>query len=195
MKRIHLTCGDVYLVGYENCDVQGDVLENFYIADQLFTNPNETTLDKYFVRPFIKDSDQRQRGQYIIDTKMNILEKWPWTNNSIDEIIQINSLEHFWHNTEIPFIISEAYRVLKKGGKWGFDFPDIKNIVLKYHDSDPDFCMKLIYGSRKNEYCCHEFGYTVDSIRDYFTSDKWDLEFKDVVKHDYPATGVWATKK
>lgn len=194
MKNVHLTCGDIYLIGYENCDIVGDKIENFYLADELFQNPNATTLDNYFSKPFVKDSDERKLNQFIIDTQMNILQQWPWADNSVDEIVQINSFEHFWHNIEIPFIIKEALRVLKPGGVWKFDYPDIKEIVNQYHDVDPDFCMKLIYGSRKNQYSCHEFGYTKESMKDFLFDTQWKLEFKDVVKHDYPSQGVWATK-
>lgn len=195
--KIHLTSGDIYLEGYINCDIVGDVLDEHtkaMIADGIVDNPNATTLENYFKRPFVKDSAKRKLNSFIIDKKMNILEKWDWKDNSINEIVQINSFEHFWHNSEVPFIISEAYRVLKISGVYKFDFPDVKAIVEQYHDTDPDFCMKLIYGSRKNQYSCHEFGYTKESIKDYFDSKKWSLEFKDVVKHDYPSQGVWATK-
>lgn len=197
MKKIHLTCGDIYLLSYENCDIVGHALTDLdraMLEDGIIKNPNATTLENYFVRPFVKDSNQRVLNEFIIDTKMNILEKWRWDDESVDEIVQINSFEHFWHNSEIPFLISQARRVLKVGGVWKFDFPDVKEIVNQYHDTDPDFCMKLIYGSRKNQYSCHEFGYTKKSIKDYFPSEIWSLEFKDVVKHDYPSTGVFATK-
>lgn len=192
MKKVHLTCGDIYLVGYENCDIVGEYLDK---TNEVVENPNATTLDNYFTRPFIQDADKREVKKIIIDTKMNILEKWPWADNSVDEIVQVNSFEHFWHNSEIPHIINEAHRVLKVGGVWKFDFPDVKAIVEKYYESDPDFCMKLIYGSRKNQYSCHEFGYTTKSILDYLSANQWGkVEFKDVVKHDYPSQGVLATK-
>lgn len=197
MKKIHLTCGDIYLIGYENCDIIGEIIDSMnqtFFNDEIIINPNATTLDKYFKRPFVKDNTKRKLNPFIIDTQINILEKWPWGNNSVDEIVMINAFEHFWHNSEIPHIIKEAWRVLKSSGTFKFDFPDIKKIVNQYHDSDPDFCMKLIYGSRKNKYSCHEFGYTKESIKDYFNLTQWTFEFKDVVKHDYPSQGVWATK-
>ena len=196
-KCVHLTAGDIYLVpsgmdeSWENCDIVGKLAKDCIIPE---IAENATTLDLYFKKPFEKEAVKRPIKTIIVDTKMNILETWPWADNSVAEIVQVNSLEHFWHNREVPFIVGEAYRVLKRGGVWKFDFPDIKKIVELYHDTDPDFCMKLIYGSRKNDYSCHEFGYTKQSILDYFYPLDWSLEFREVVTHSYPSQGVWATK-
>jgi SAM-dependent methyltransferase len=194
MKRVHLCCGSVYLKGYENCDIVGDVLPNYVMADGIAENPNETTLENYFKRPFEKDSKKRERPGFIIDTQMNILEKWPWDDRSVDEIVMVNGFEHFEPNTELKHVIKEIERVLRVGGMFLFDFPDIKEIVNQYHDTDPHFCMELIYCNRKNKYSVHPFGYTYKTIPTYLTPDKWEIYPLDVVKHDYPSLGVHALR-
>jgi ubiquinone/menaquinone biosynthesis C-methylase UbiE len=195
--KLHLCCGDIYLLGYINCDIVGEKIENFYLVDEIIQNPNATTLDNYFKDPFEKDVTKRKRKQFIIDVQMNILEKWPFEDNSVDEIVMISGFEHFEHLTELPHIISEAYRVLRKGGIWKFDFPDIYNQVKKYHGIDAEndeFMIELIYCNHKNKYSVHQWGYTEKTLPKYLKPNNWQLEFKQVVKHDYPMIGVFATK-
>lgn len=194
MKRVHLTCGDIYLTNYENCDIVGKVVEPFHqamIADGIVENPNQTTLDNYYKFPFEPDFNKRVRREFLIDRLMDIKKEWPWDNNSIDEVVQVASFEHFLHRTEIPHIISEAQRVLKSGGIYKFDFPDVRGIVEQYDD---DYMMELLYGNHKNQYSSHEYCYTMNSIKAYFDSKEWTIEQKATVKHDYPSIGVWATK-
>jgi SAM-dependent methyltransferase len=208
--KLHLCCGDIYLKGYVNCDIFGyQISKDGYSANNyddilgdvinfpLGVNPNETTLDNYFKFPFEPDVTKRIRRQFIIDIKMNILEKWPFEDGSVDEIVMISGFEHFEHLTELPHIISEAQRVLKKGGVWKFDFPDIYNQVLSYHGIDAEndeFMIELIYCNHKNKYSVHQWGYTRLTLPKYLKPELWKLEFKDVVKHDYPMIGVHAFK-
>lgn len=198
MKKLHLCCGSVYLSGYENCDIVGEVIDPLnktLIANRIVENPNETTLDKYFKFPFEVDSTKRVRRSFIIDTQMNILEQWQWADQSVDEIVMINGFEHFEPYTELKHVISEVTRVLKPGGVWKFDFPDIKTIVDQYYESDPQFCMELIYCNRKNKYSVHPFGYTYTTLPMWLPKETWDLKAESIVKHDYPSSGVIANKK
>ena len=160
MKKIHLCCGDVYLDGYENCDIDGyrmfdshQAVRNYLneecdaCSDIIYLengNPNITDLDHYFKFPFETEVSKRVRRPFIIDTKMNILATWQWADQSVDEIVSVSAFEHFEHLTELPHIISEAHRVLKPGGIWKFDFPDVKQVVEDYYDAAPEFCMELI---------------------------------------------------
>jgi len=204
--KIHLCCGDVYLVGYENCDVVGRVLSPVskpnptafapQVPDEDSTedNPNETTLEHYFKFPFEQNVENRFRREFILDRKMDLLGDWPWMANEVDEIVMVNAFEHFTKD-QVSHILTEALWVLKKGGIFKFDFPDLKRIVEIYHETDPEFMMNLIYCNHKNKYSVHEWGYTIKSIRNYLSPEDWQLVFKDVVQHDYPSTGVWAYKK
>lgn len=198
MYKVHLTCGDIYLKGYENCDIVGELLDQAtkaMIADGIVENINETTIDKYYKFPFEPDFNKRIRRPFIVDRLMDIKKPWAWKNESLDEVVQIASFEHFLHRSEIPHIISEAHRVLKSGGIYKFDFPDVKGIVeLCKNNNNDDYMMELLYGNHKNQYSSHEYGYTFESVHAYFDPKKWKLEKKTTVNHDYPSTGVWATK-
>lgn len=189
--KLHLACGDVYLDGYVNIDIDGKLVSECSPEE---LDANRTTLDKYFKYPFEFDINKRVRRSHIVDIRMNVLHKWPWADGLVDELVSVSAFEHFEHQTELPHIINEAHRVLKTGGIWKFDFPDIRKIVELYHDDAPLFMSELIYCNHKNKYSVHQWGYTEKSVSNYVTLDKWRLEFKDVVSHCYPMQGVWATK-
>lgn len=198
MKRVHLTCGAVYLQGYENCDIVGTIVEPFHqslLADGIVENPNATTLDKYYRYPLELDFNKRVHREFLVDRLMDIKKEWPWEDNSLDEIVEIASFEHFEHKTEIPHIIKEAHRCLKKGGIWKFDFPDIKGIINTYADKDDQFMMEQIYCNRKNEYSVHCWSYTENTIPLYLDEKKWNIKYGQIVHHDYPMIGVTATKR
>ena len=186
--KIHLCCGAIYLKGYVNCNIDG------VMRGDLVFNDNETDLEHYFKDPWEPDPKKRKRRQYIIDMKMDILQPWPWKDQTVDEIVMVSAFEHFEHRDEIPHIINEAHRVLKTNGVFKFDFPDIKKQVQQYYDKDPEFCMELIYCNHKDKHSMHLWGYTLMTIGNYLTPRYWSLENKNVVNHDYPMIGIWATK-
>jgi len=188
MKKVHLCAGSVYLKDYENCDIDGTII------NLLSENGNLTTIDKYFKYPFNEKSDDRRRRDFTIDTKMNILAEWPWETGSVDEIVMINCFEHFNHVTDIPHIINEVQRVLKVGGVFIVNFPDIKKIVDLYYKTDPYECMELIYCNHKNQYSIHHFGYTPKTFKKLF-SKSYKIQKKTIVKCDHPMTGMIVTKQ
>lgn len=193
MKKIHLCAGSVYLTGYENCDIEGEIVDYAMINDNIVINPNETTLENYFKFPFEADSNIRQQRGCIIDRKMDILKKWPWEDSSVDEIVMINAWEHFFHNTESLHIRDEIKRVLKVNGKFIINFPNIKEIIEKYYDTDPFKCMELIYCNHKNQYSVHHFGYTPETFKKYWPAS-YKIEEKTIVKCDHPMIGMVVTK-
>jgi SAM-dependent methyltransferase len=186
MVKLHLCCGDVYLQDYINIDVDGKLA---FDCTQAEIDANKTTLVKYFKYPF-----GTPRRPIIVDRRLNLLEKWDYADNSIDEVVMISCFEHFEHHTELPHVLREVTRVLRPGGVYKFDFPNIKDAVLKYHDTNMQFCAELIYCNRKNKYSEHKWGYSPTSIPIYLPEKQWQLEFGDIVHHDYPMTGCLATK-
>lgn len=187
--KLHLCCGDIYLKGYINIDINGILINDFKSE-----NINETTLDKYFKYPFEPDVSKRIKRPFIIDKQMNILERWPFEDESVEDIVMISCIEHFNPKTELPHILSEMNRVMKKEGRLIIDFPDIKKQVDEYYDKDPEFCMELIYCNHKNPYSIHHWGFNEKTFPNYLGRN-WEYTFETVVKHEYPMIGVIAIKK
>lgn len=213
--KIHLCCGSIYLDGYINVDIEGYIIDelNGVLADKFNSrdeivdtlnlengNPNKTTLENYFKTPFIRNENTRVKlkKEFIIDKQMNILDKWDFEDNSVDEIVMISCIEHFNPKTELPHIFNEINRVMKKNGKLIIDFPDIKKQVEQFIDSEPEWCMELIYCNHRHQYAIHHWGFTQKSFPKWL-GENWNYLFCDtedfVVKHDYPMIGCYAVKK
>lgn len=65
------------------------------------------------------------------DLQLNLLEKLPFPDNSIDFIYSSHFLEHF-QTLEIKSILKECYRILKPGGKISSVVPDA-SIYIKFY--------------------------------------------------------------
>ena len=181
MNRLHLCCGDVYLEDYINIDTYGVLVSS--VSD----NPNKTTIDKYYKNELCEPKLP------IIDRQMNLPNEWDYPENNLDEVLMICAIEHFAKNDAIK-LIKYINLSLKLGGKFRFDFPDILNTIYQYCDR-PDYMIRLIYGSGKNEWAYHKYGYTKKTIVELLNLYPWSIiEFKDIVNHEYPMTGVEATK-
>jgi SAM-dependent methyltransferase len=183
--KLHICCGDVYLKNYINVDIQGRIRQPNDVV-------NETTFDKYYTKPF-NFTPKDVRGSFTIDQKVDILKSWPW--NDVSEIIMIQAIEHF-NLFEGEFIISEIYRVLKSGGKFIFDFPDLLETFNSYKD-DFDKLVRFIYCHNKDKYALHKTAYSESTFRRLLISNnrKWSsIEFKNVILHDYPVIGGIAIK-
>lgn len=187
MMKLHLCCGTVYLDGYVNVDIQGYVVT----PDQVHA---KTTKDRYYVHP-LRERPLARRGHFPVDMKVDLLIPWPWRDNSADEILIVQALEHFLPD-EAEFIMEEIYRVLKIGGEFAFDVPDIVATAIKYQDNW-QMLNRLIYCNHKDAYSVHRTAYNEEYIKKFLANSSrvWSaVEFRNIVKHDYPVIGVKAIK-
>jgi len=217
--KLHLCSGDIYLKGYINIDIDGYVISEDgktmareyatherlegvgflprYVKEIKDYNPiNETDLEHYFKFPFIKDPIERTKNKrpFIIDKQMDILKKWDFEDNSVDEIVMISCIEHFDPKHELPHILKEINRVMKIGGQLKTDWPDLKAQFDMYYGVDDEMLMELVYCNHKSKYAIHHWGFTPKIFPNYLGTN-WNYEFKEVVKHDYPMQGCIATKQ
>ena len=174
--KIHIGAGDVYLEDYINIDIEGKWATRVSKEE---LEANSTTLDKYFKYPF-----GTPRRNIIIDMKINLLKPWGFVNGVVEEIVMISCLEHF-SKQEGAHIISEIKRVLAPGGRAIIDIPNIKKQVERFYDSDPEWCMQLVYCNGKNPYSFHRYGYTEASFFELW-GQGYTVSFQNIVKHDYP---------
>lgn len=179
--KVHLCCGDVYLEGYTNVDVFGD------LVGEVTYNPNITTIDKYYKK------NLHDYSRPVLDLRMNLVEEWLFATNSVDEFLMVCAIEHLteFHAKQV---IERVYQSLKPNGVFRFDFPDIYKTLEVYKDN-PEYAMRLVYGSGKNEWGFHRWGYTKESIKTILNKHQWgNITFCDIVPHEYPMIGVIATK-
>lgn len=92
------------------------------------------------------------------------IKKMPFKPNFFDKIILIEVLEHI-HPMEIPFVLRELNRVLKRGGQLVITVPTILTPVQTKHyqhfskkkiekDLESFFKIKKIIGQNKNSFLC-----------------------------------------
>ena len=182
-KKLHICSGSVYLVGYDNIDVQGRKPKEGETFDK-------TTFEKYYKHP-LKKEPKEDRGNFIADDNWDILSLWPVRGKSIIKVVMIQAVEHFLPY-EAEFLVSQVYRVLRMGGQFVFDFPDILQTILRYYQSDPEMMNRLIYCNHKDKYSVHRYSYDEYTFKELLESNGrvWSsIEFKEVVKHDYPVIG------
>lgn len=187
-KKLHVCCGDIYLLDYINIDIKGIIVKNKFCY-----NHNLTTLDKYYKFPF--GSEPRE---FIIDEQMDILLPWCFKDESVDEVLMISAIEHFTL-AEAEYIIKQAFYVLKHGGVLKIDFPDLVKGVDDYSFGKCTWeeLMQLIYCNNKNKYSEHKYGYIKTTFKELLERagrDWKSIVFKDIVKHSYPMIGCEAVK-
>jgi predicted SAM-dependent methyltransferase len=86
---------------------------------------------------------------------MDATEPWPYEDESIEEIISQEFLEHI---KDTEFILKEAYRVLKKGGKFEFSCPDFEGIVKQFFTASPkeqEYMKRGILGDGVHQFDFH----------------------------------------
>ena len=189
MLKIHVACGDVYLKDYINIDIQG-----FVRQENAWKDPNETTFDNYYTKP-LDFTPKDTRANFVIDERVNILLPWKWKDNTVDEVVMIQAMEHFTY-FDGCYIVKEIHRVLKPGGKFVFDFPDVIETFNQYA-SDFDKLIRLLYCNYKDQYAEHKIGYNEETFTKLLELEnrRWtSIEFKEVIEHAYPVIGGIATK-
>lgn len=162
--KLHIGCGTVYLKNYINVDANPHYLEKDAPSDIL--EMNSTTLDKYYKYEFCGSS-----GLCVADVKA-LAQSLPFTNETVDEIIMLHILEHL-PAYKVDDLIHEFNRVLKSGGKIYIAVPDIietaKLLVNSRSFEEEDWAIRLIYGTQKNEFSHHFYGYTKRTLEKLFT--------------------------
>lgn len=178
MKRVHLCCGDVYLEGYENVD---------RVGSSCYYKQKGTTLENYYTH------ELHNNKQCVIDRWMDISKNWLFEPESVEEFVMVSAFEHF-SREDAERLITNVYTSLKFGGVFKFDFPDIEETIKQYRDR-PEYMMRLIYGSQKNDGAFHRWGYTKETIREKLAKHPWlEVHFGDIVKHEYPMIGCSVIK-
>lgn len=171
--KLHLACGDIYLAGYTNVDIEGEI----------GVSPNPTTLDKYYEGREI-GKPQKKYVDMLCDVS-----KLPGDIEA-DEIVAIQVLEHF-PQAEVVKVLRKWYLRLKKGGHLLLSVPDLHRSLLL----EDNFAIRLVYGSQKNKHSYHLSGFTKNTLSAYLSIAGFKkIEFGRYIQHDYPTIQTKAYK-
>jgi predicted SAM-dependent methyltransferase len=123
-----------------------------------------------------------------IDYKSNIGDLSMFGNNTVDLIYCCHAFEYF-DRMEAGLVLTEWYRVLKKGGVLRLAVPDFENIVKvyqKYDDLEHRGILGPLYGHWVvgNKVLYHKTVYDYDSLKNLLES----VGFKDYHRYDADKT-------
>ena len=119
-----------------------------------------------------------------IDYKTNVSNLSMFENNSITLIYACHILEHFKRH-EIKRVLTEWYRVLKKGGILRIAVPDFEAIVKVYQDNkDMEEIIGLLYGGQNYEHNFHHICFDFKYLKDWLN----DIGFKNVHRYEWRKT-------
>lgn len=193
--KLHLGCGPVYLDGWINGDIYQEGYT--YLAEERndLLEYNKTDIANYYKYPFGK----RKSDFVIVDKYLDLTKiPYPFKDNSVDKILIVGAFEHFTLDEGIN-MLKEWYRILKVGGEVLIDIPDLIGTLKLLEDAknveEMNWAIRLIYGSQKNEFSFHKWGYTFETLSELCRSIGFKkIEKVDLMKHDYPMLMVRAIK-
>ena len=117
--KLNLGCGNQFIDGWINVD--------YSLGSKLSKAPFFSLINKK-VKLFNIDWDERI---FLHD----LTQKFPWSDESVDEIYSSHTLEHFDKKQGYDFLC-DCYRVLKKEGIIRIVVPDLKAFVNHYLEGD-----------------------------------------------------------
>ena len=185
--KLHFGCGPVYLEGWTNIDVYNKGYAHLSTEREDLRDYNKTDLANYY-----KYTRGTRKGDFVVvDMYMDLAEiPYQFENESVDKILIVNTFEHF-SQADATKLLKEWYRILKNGGELLIDVPDLigtLKIVENGKDAEEmNWGIRLFYGSQKNDFSFHKWGYTLETI----SALSKKIGFKKVdkinlIKHDYP---------
>jgi len=94
----------------------------------------------------------------------------PYEDNSVDEIICQQALEHVTKFAVVPSL-KEWNRVLKPGGKLQLQVPDLEWACMHWlSHQTTEWNMDIIYGNQMHEGEFHKTGFTMKILGQYFAA-------------------------
>ena len=117
--KLHLGCGNVVVDGWINVD--------YSLGARLSKIPTF----RYFNKKLKLFNVEWQENIFLHD----LTKKLPWKDNSVDYIYCSHTLEHFTKDNG-RYLLSEIYRVLKRGGLARIIVPDLGIIIDRFNKKE-----------------------------------------------------------
>lgn len=189
--KLHLGNGTVYLNGYINIDMIGELAtERPDLVER-----NKTTVDKYYRYPFRANKDS-----FVTDIKADVGKLPMFNDNSVEEILSVNLIDHM-KKEEFITTLQEWKRVLIDGGKLIIDVDDRRKqaeiLTSAETVEETEWAMRLIYCDHASEGRTHWWGYEPEYLKDILerAGFKHAWTRRDYIIHDvYPNFQICVTK-
>lgn len=190
--KLHLGCGNIYLVGYENIDVVGA------LADERpdLVKANETSIKSYYGRRTAYTDIHHivPRAGYVVDQRMCM------TNlgngiDSVDKIVCVQALEHLRPDDGVR-ALAHWRDLLRQDGILVISVPDTSETVeMLLDECTRDFAIQHLAGTRTDQHSYHRSHFTQLCLSALLTLYGYrEIEFLPNF-HRYPAIVVRAIAK
>jgi hypothetical protein len=199
--RLHLGCGDVYLVDEEIPWINIDLMIPGYsfLATERpdLVEHNATTLDRYYKHPYTTVGPLLNR-LCVADAFMDV-RYLLYGSETVEEILSVQILEHF-DFAETAAVLREWYRVLRRGGLLCVDVPDFEalSFLLAAQNTEDakEYYYRMIFGSQKNVHAYHKNGFTEARLFSALSGAGFDqiTRTPNFLNHPYPSVTMSALK-
>ena len=186
-RKIHAGAGGVYLKGYINVDAIGELSAQAHPSRIM---ANVASIEDYYGA---REGDAHHlpvRRPAIIDLQAD-LGKLPFEPSSVDKIVCVQALEHM-HPKEMSATLTHWWNILKDGAPLILTVPDCDATLDMIHD-DPDFAVRHLRGSLKDEYSTHLTWFSSDNLVSMLEEHGFTVAMLPNA-HFYPAICVRARK-
>lgn len=150
-KNLHLGCLDCVFPGWINTDITPHIYVSrvpglAWILHKL----NKITPERY---------QQYQQGIFRQIKYLNVGKKFPWSDDTFDNVYTSHMLEHLYPEEALN-CISEVFRVMKKGGIFRIVVPDLDQMIASYNPNQPEvFLAEFFESTQRRDYNQHHWHY------------------------------------
>jgi len=196
MTKLHLGCGSVYLSGFVNVDVLQGPRVHFASERPDLVDRWVTTEDKYYARQPPFDLHTTRDSEIVVDESHDIC-NLPHEPGSVEKILVVQVFEHLTR-IQTHQALTCWHRVLLRGGILHIDVPDIEKTAGLLLDADTRekrmVALRLIFGTRKDAYSYHHFGYTPAGLSRLLSEHGFSTRQIEPMQDDYPAFAMMGVK-
>lgn len=198
--KVHVGCGNVYLDGY--CNVDLEIPGYTFLSSERpdLVEQNRTTVERYYKTEYSLEEFKKPKALLcVVDRYGSMLDlDRLFPADSVEEVRAVQCLEHLTRE-EAKQALAVFHRVLKPGGLVHIDVPDfeetVRQLLAQPDEEAKDYYYRLVFGSQKNEWSLHKDGHSFPRLKRMLEG----AGFHDVVErpneiHMYPAVIAEARK-
>ena len=149
LTKLHIGCGDIYLRGYTNLDVYGELSDTLSKKELL---ARSTTICEYYRKAGSWDS-LPERDEIIVDARMRMQSvEYEYPHGTVDKIIAVQSMEYM---DPIDFIttLDGFLQALRKPGVLIVSVPDMNGTLDLLEDPEnAAFVARHLRGSLRDKW-------------------------------------------